>query len=73
MNESNGFRVGEYIVYITGDGFELGRIKRLTQTGAFVAYHEGDTGALTPYNAMYKIVNEYTIKETTLGGDYFKE
>lgn len=71
VDEFNGFKVGEYVVYITGDGFELGRIKRLTPTGAFVAYHEGETGALTPYNVMHKIVNEYTIKETTLGGEYF--
>ena len=73
MNEFNGFKVGEYVIYITGTRFELGRIKGLMPTGAFVAYHEGETGAKTPYNAMHKIVNEYTIKETTLGGDYFKE
>ena len=69
----NGFREGEYIIYVNGDRYELGRIKSLRPDGAFVAYHEGETGAKTPYDCMHKIQNEYTIKETTLGGDYFKE
>lgn len=69
----NGFREGEYIIYVNGDRYELGRIKSLRPDGAFVAYHEGETGAKTPYDCMHKIQNEYTIKDTTLGGDYFKE
>lgn len=67
----NEFKVGEYIIYRNGDTYELGRIKSLCENGAFVAYHEGETGAKTPYDLMHKIVNEYTIKETTLGGEYF--
>lgn len=67
----NNFEVGEYIIYINGDTYEIGRIKSLCENGAFVAYHEGETGAKTPYDLMHKIVNEYTIKETTLGGEYF--
>ena len=69
----NGFREGEYIIYVNGDRYEIGRIKSLRPDGAFVAYHEGETGAKTPYDCMHKIQNEYTIKATTLGGDYFKE
>lgn len=65
------FKVGEYIIYRNGNAYELGRIKSLCENGAFVAYHEGETGAKTPYDLMYKIINEYTIKETTLGGEYF--
>lgn len=67
----NNFEVGEYIIYVNGDTYEIGRIKSLCENGAFVAYHEGETGAKTPYDLMHKIVNEYTIKETTLGGEYF--
>ena len=37
-----------------------------------MAYHEGETGAKTPYDCMHKLQNEYTIKDTTLGGSYFK-
>lgn len=71
VEEFKGFRVGEYIIYVNGDRYELGRIKSLTPIGAFVAYHEGETGAKTPYDVMHKLVNEFTIKETTLGGEYF--
>jgi len=66
------FREGQYIVYGNGDRFEIGRIKSLHADGAFVAYHEGETGAKTPYDCMHPIVNEYAIKETSLGGEYFK-
>lgn len=67
------FDVGEYIIYVNGDRYEIGRIKSLTPTGAFVAYHEGETGAKTPYDLMHKLVNGYCIRETTLGGDFFKQ
>lgn len=65
------FEVGEYIIYVNGDRYELGRIKRLTPTGAFVAYHEGETGAKTSYDLMHKIINSRCICDTTLGGDFF--
>lgn len=66
------YSVGEYVVYRNGEKYELGRIKSLREDGAFVAYHEGETGALTPYSHMHKLINRYCIKDTTLGGDYFK-
>ena len=62
------FKVGEYIVYVNGDSYEIGQIKRLTDTGAFVWYHEGETAANTPFDCMHKIINGYLIKETYLGG-----
>ena len=66
------YSVGEYIIYRNGEKYELGRIKSLREDGAFVAYHEGETGALTPYSHMHKLINRYCIKDTTLGGDFFK-
>ena len=66
------FKVGEYIVYVNGDKYELGRIKRITDDGAFVAYHDGETGAKTSFDLMHKLINGYCIKETTLGGEFFK-
>ncbi len=66
------FVEGEYIIYTNGERFEIGRIKTLQEDGAFVAYHEGETGAKTPYDTMHKLVNAYTIKSTTLGGEYFR-
>lgn len=66
------YSVGEYIIYRNGEKYELGRVKSLREDGAFVAYHEGETGALTPYSHMHKLINRYCIKDTSLGGDYFK-
>lgn len=65
------FKVGEYIIYVNGDIYELGRIKSINKDGAFVAYHEGETGAKTSFDLMHKLINGYCIKETTLGGEYF--
>ena len=70
MNEFY-YYVGEYIMYVNGDHYELGRIKSLHPDGAFVAYHSGETGAKTPYDLMHKLVNGFVIKETLLGGDFF--
>lgn len=67
------FKAGEYIIYVNGDKYELGRIKSITKDGAFVAYHEGETGAKTPFDLMHKLVNAYCIKETTLGGELFNK
>lgn len=66
------FSVGEYIIYANGDRYEIGRIKSLRPDGAFVAYHEGETGAKTPYELMHKIQNGFVIKDTSLGGSFFK-
>lgn len=66
--EMNGFREGQYIIYQNGDTYEIGKIKRLTATGAFVWYSCGDTAAKTPYDCMHPIQNAYVIGETGLGG-----
>lgn len=65
-------KTGDYIIYVNGDRYELGRIKSITEDGAFVAYHEGETGAKTSFDLMHKLINDFCIKETTLGGEFFK-
>ena len=65
---NNQFKEGEHIVYQNGDRFEIGKIKRITKDGAFVYYSSGDTAAKTPFDCMHKLVNEYTINLTSLGG-----
>ena len=67
------YEVGEYIVYVNGDSYELGRIKELRPDGAFVAYHSGETGAKTPYDCMHKLRNAYCIEQTSLGGEFFRK
>ena len=60
----NNFKVGEIVIYKkhNADVYEIGVIKRLTEKGAFVLYHLGDTGALTPYDYLKKIENEHLLK-----------
>lgn len=62
------FKEGEYIIYQNGEYFEIGKIKRLTDDGAFVWYSEGETAAKTPSDHMHKIENGYAIRVTYLGG-----
>lgn len=64
----NQFYEGEYIIYQNGDRYEIGKIKRIVSDGAFVWYSNGDTAAKTPFDCMHKIMNEYVIGETGLGG-----
>ena len=63
------FKEGEYIIYRNGEQYEIGRIKRITDDGAFVWYSNGETAAKTPFDCMHKIANGYTIKQTLLGGE----
>ena len=65
----NEFKEGELIIYRNGDRYEIGKIKRLCDNGAFVWYHEGCTAAQTPYDCMHKLTNAYCITGNTLGGD----
>ena len=62
------FEEGEYIIYVNGDRYEIGKINRIVRDGAFVWYHSGDTASKTPFDCMHKLVNGYLIGETGLGG-----
>ena len=64
-----GLKEGDLIVYQNGDRFEIGKIKRITEDGAFVWYHEGETAAKTPFDCMHKLVNGYVIEQESLGGE----
>ena len=60
------FSAGEYVIYENGSTFELGRIKRIADDGAFVYYHEGQTASKTPFDHLHKLVNSYVISQTTI-------
>lgn len=62
------FEVGELIIYVNGDRYEIGKIKRLCNDGAFVYYHQGDTASKTPYDCMHKLTNAFCITSTSLSG-----
>lgn len=67
--ETHDFREGELIVYVNGETFQIGEIKRICDDGAFVYYHEGDTASKTPFEYMHKLQNAYCIKQTSLALD----
>ena len=69
MNNSKDWKPGELIIYQNGDRFEIGKIKRITEDGAFVWYHEGETAAKTPFDCMHKLINRYVIQRESLGGN----
>ena len=56
------------VIYKKGSSFEIGRIKRLTDTGAFVYYSRGETAAKTPYDHLFKLDNAGCIDGMQLGG-----
>lgn len=62
------FNEGEYIIYQNGDMYEIGKIKRIVDDGAFVWYSSGETAAKTSFVDMHKITNDYVIGETSFGG-----
>lgn len=62
------YKEGELVLYQNIDRVEIGKIKRPTDDGAFVWYHEGETAAKTSLDCLHKIQNGYVIKTTTLGG-----
>ena len=62
------FKEGQLIVYVNGDSYEIGKIKRIVKDGAFVWYSSGETAVKTPFDMMHPLVNEYCIGETSLGG-----
>lgn len=53
------YEPGELFVYMNGDHWELGEVKRPnnTGTGYFCWYSTGDTAANTPTRCMHKLAN----------------
>lgn len=66
--KSNDWKPGDLIIYRNGDRYEIGKIKRVTDDGAFVWYSSGETAARTPFDCMHKLINAYVIQKESLGG-----
>jgi hypothetical protein len=62
------FKEGQLIIYHNGDRYEIGKIKRIVDNGAFVYYSSGETAAKTPFDLMHPLANAHCISETSLGG-----
>ena len=73
--EAATFSRGELFVYVNGDCWELGMVKRPNNTGDgyFCWYSTGDTAANTPTRCMHKLANhgltkvEGLLREATNG------
>lgn len=68
MIDIDDINAGDYIIYVNGDRYELGRVKSVTYDGAFVCYHEGETAAKTSFHDMHPLINARCIEKTSLGG-----
>lgn len=69
VDEYNGFKVGELILYKNGESYQIGKIKSISgDKGAFVYYHEGNTASKTSWEHIHKLMNAYCITKTSLGG-----
>ena len=62
------FKKGDLIIYVNGDRYEIGKVKRVCDDGCFVYYHSGETASKTPYDCMHPILNARDILRTDLGG-----
>lgn len=64
------FEPGELFIYVNGESYEIGKVKRPNNTGDgyFCWYHTGETAANTPTDHMHKLTNAYVIDGESLGG-----
>ena len=52
------YKPGELFVYMNGDHWELGEVKRAGAPGHYFCYYSlGDTAACTPVEHMHKLAN----------------
>ena len=61
------YQPGDFVLYIRNPGdqdsdIELGVVKRVTETGCYVAYHLGDTCAHTPFQHLRLLKNYYAVQ-----------
>ena len=65
LNEgAEEFKEGQLVLYEGTFGFEIGKIKKLKgKRRAYVWYHSGDTAALTDFDLIQPIINDYCIQD----------
>lgn len=58
MSSAEEFEPGELFVYVCGTRWELGTVKRKIDRDTYACWYTmGDTAAMTPVEAMYKLDN----------------
>lgn len=58
------FKEGQIIIYKGSNGYEIGKIKKIKNSkSAWIWYHSGDTAALTDFDLISPIINDYCIAD----------
>lgn len=58
------FKEGQLIIYKGSNGYEIGKIKKIKDgKSAWIWYHSGDTAALTDFDLISPIINDYCIAD----------
>ena len=58
------FQKGQIVIYKGSNGYELGKIKKIKDNNsAWVWYHSGDTAALTDFDLIKPLINDYCISD----------
>ena len=58
------FKEGQLVIYKGANGYEIGKIKRIKNDNqAYIWYHSGDTAALTDFDLIKPIINDYCIQD----------
>lgn len=58
------FQKGQLVIYKGSNGYELGKIKKIKDNNsAWVWYHSGDTAALTDFDLIKPLINDYCISD----------
>ena len=62
--ETTEFKEGQLVIYKGANGYEIGKIKRIKNDNqAYIWYHSGDTAALTDFDLIKPIINDYCIQD----------
>lgn len=67
------FHIGQLVVYNHPHNIycELGRVASFTDDGVFVCYSEGETGAKTPAEYLFPVINSACVDYSMIGGERF--
>lgn len=58
------FQKGQLVIYKGSNGYELGKIKKIKDNkSAWIWYHSGDTAALTDFDLIKPLINDYCISD----------
>lgn len=58
------FQKGQLVIYKGSNGYEIGKIKKIKDNNsAWIWYNSGDTAALTDFDLIEPLTNDYCISD----------